>query len=164
MNAIAAELGSGLSIVNDYIGLGYYITENIESSIFTQGVESIRYLVPSSISVTGNGQLLVRTEGESGAPFIGAEQIEAGLFVLTGDTNVFSDSNNRIAYDQTDNAQLVYNLCSGDLPPNLWVSGVTDGASYEFGTVPTATCQVAHTQEPKTTPCPEAFGKRIPAA
>src|SRR5690606_30102589 len=41
-----------------------------------------------------------------------------------------------------DNRQLIANLCNGNLPPTVTISGVTEGASYEFGDVPAATCDV----------------------
>ena len=109
MNDLAAALGSGLSLNNDSFDVVFHNTTDIVPSQFTQGVAVIRYAFVSTLTASGNGQVLVGTE--SGLPFVGAEEIGPGLFVLSGDSNVFSDESDG-GYINQDNAVLVRNLCS----------------------------------------------------
>ncbi len=115
MNELATAFGSGLSITPALIDSGFHTTTNIDPSSFTVGVSSIRYAATSEVSVAASGtaESLVRTIG--GTTFIGADQIGSGLFVLSGDANVFSD-NSDTGYSQQDNGVLVANIC-GELTP-----------------------------------------------
>lgn len=143
MNAIASELQSGLMIIGAEIDFNPHVTTNIVPTPFTTGVNSLVYGYTSEISASGAGQIVARTQGAEGVPFIGAQLIGAGILILSGDANPFSDL---ISYEfgDHDNEQLFDNLCNGiyDPPLQVTVDGVTDGAIYQFGMVPTATCLI----------------------
>jgi hypothetical protein len=113
MNDLAAALGAGLQVVPALIDPGFHTTTNIDPSTFTVGVESIRYAFTSKVTVevSGGAESLVRTQDASGAEiFIGADKIGSGVFLLSGDSNVFSD-NSDTGYTVEDNGVLVANLC-----------------------------------------------------
>ena len=73
MNDLAVALGSGLSLNNDtFDPFPFHNTTDIVPSPFTQGVEVIHYALLSTLTASGNGQVLVRRPG--GLPFVGAEE------------------------------------------------------------------------------------------
>jgi hypothetical protein len=113
MNDLATYLGAGLQVVGAADDPGFTTTTNIDPSTFTVGVNSIRYALTSEVEVliSGDAESLVRTQNASGAKtFIGADRIGSGVFLLSGDSNVFSD-NSDTGYTVQDNGVLVANLC-----------------------------------------------------
>ena len=110
MNGLATALGADLSVVSAVIDSGFHTTTNIDASPFTAGVTSIRYAATSEVAVAvgPNAHSLVRSQG--GTTFIGVDQIGSGVFVLSGDSNVFSD-NSENGYTSHSNGQLVANIC-----------------------------------------------------
>jgi hypothetical protein len=113
MNDLAAALGAGLQVVPALLDPGFHTTTNIDPSTFTVGVASIRYAFTSEVTVevSGGAESLVRTHDASGAEiFIGADRLGSGVFLLSGDSNVFSD-NSETGYTLHDNGVLVANLC-----------------------------------------------------
>lgn len=144
MNAVATELQSDLSLVAAFIDPivegTYPSTSNIDLSPFTVGVSSIQYAATSQVVVaegSTTAHSLVRTqgEGETATTFIGVEQIGLGVFLLSGDSNVFSDNNsdpNFTGYTDHDNGPLAANIC--------------DGATFEPNEAPVAQDDVAETE------------------
>ena len=124
MNGLATALGADLSVNATIIDSGFHTTTNIDSSPFTVGVSSIRYAATSEVVVWvgPHAHSLVRSQG--GTTFIGADKIGEGWFILSGDSNVFSDSSDT-GYTVQDNGVLVSNIC-GDQPPG-WDKGNKSG-------------------------------------
>ena len=85
------------------------MTENIDSSPLTAGVSAIAYNWASSVSLTGNAEPLVESADDS-STLIAEAPVSAGLFVMSGDSNAFSDNNDGF-YSDDDNGKLVDNLC-----------------------------------------------------
>ncbi len=110
MNGLATALGADLSIVPATIDLEFLTTNDIDPSPFTVGVSSIRYAATSEVAVTvgPNAHSLVRSQ--DGTTFIGVDKIGSGVFVLSGDSNVFSDRSDG-GYVNQDNGVLVANIC-----------------------------------------------------
>ena len=110
MNGLATNLGADLFVVPDAIDAGFHTTNNIDPSPFTVGVNSIRYAFTSGVSVLvgPHAHSLVRTI--DGTTFIGVDKIGSGVFVLSGDGNVFSDQNDT-GYIVEDNGTLAANIC-----------------------------------------------------
>jgi hypothetical protein len=119
MNDLASSLGSGLSIVNGESQVGFDTTTSIDAAPLTAGVGSIRYGAASTVSVSGAGASLVRLPVGvvgGGSTFVAAESIGAGVFLLSGDSSIFSDDNDT-GYTAQDNATFVGNLCGSPPPP-----------------------------------------------
>ncbi len=115
MNELATALGADLSVVAANIDPSYHITTNIDPSPFTGDVSSIVYAATSEVAVAigSNAYSLVRSQG--GTTFIAADKIGEGWFILSGDSNVFSDFNGN-GYIYQDNGVLVRNICGGNYP------------------------------------------------
>ncbi len=109
MNDLATSLGAALQIVPAIIDPGFTTTTNIDPSSFTVGVTSIRYGATSEVSVSGSAQSLVRTL-TGATTFIAIDKLSKGHFLLSGDSNPFSD-NSDTGYTVQDNGVLVKNLC-----------------------------------------------------
>jgi hypothetical protein len=121
MNALSAAVGASMSLTRQLLDIGIQVTTEIDPSPLTIGVSSIGYGSTTGvlIAVDGAAQSLVRTRAGGTAPrttFVAAETIGAGTFVLSGDSNVFSDF---LAtpnfYADHDNGVLAKNLCLGSL-------------------------------------------------
>jgi hypothetical protein len=121
MNALSAAVGASMSLTRQLLDIGIQVTTEIDPSPLTVGVSSIGYGSTTGvlIAVDGAAQSLVRTRAGGTAPrttFVAAETIGAGTFVLSGDSNVFSDF---LAtpnfYTDHDNGVLAKNLCLGSL-------------------------------------------------
>lgn len=114
MNDLASSLGSGLSVISNEIDLGFHTTTNIDATDLTAGVSTIEYAATSAIEVevSGTAQSLVRSI--DGVTFVGADQLGQGFFVLSGDSNVFSDFTVN-GYAIYDNGVLATNLCNASL-------------------------------------------------
>jgi hypothetical protein len=112
MNDLSQAIGADVSVISDAIDSDFHTTTNIDSSSLTAGVTSIRYAATSEVEVVvfGSAESLVRSIG--GTTFIGADWIGNGLFVLSGDSNVFSDNSND-GYINHDNGVLAANICGG---------------------------------------------------
>jgi hypothetical protein len=137
MNAVANRLGSGLDVVNAAVDSGFQTTTNIEPTPWTNGVDSLWYALTSAVPVTAgsSAQTLARTRttalSTSKTPFLGVQEIGEGVFVLAGDSNLFTDAT---PYDTNDNARLAANLCGPDVtPPKIALHTPPDGAQYTLG-------------------------------
>ena len=110
MNGLASAIGADLSVVSAAIDLTFHTTTNIDASPFTVGVDSISYAATSEVAVAvgPSAHSLVRSQG--GTTFIGVDRIGSGVFVLSGDSNVFSASAGG-GYVNHDNGTLVANIC-----------------------------------------------------
>ena len=80
----------------------------LNPSPFTSGVSSIMFAATSTMNIGPTGASLVRTP--DGRPFIGIAEIGDGLFILSGDSNAFSNDSD-VAYSEHDNGVLVRNIC-----------------------------------------------------
>lgn len=111
MNAVAANLGSDLSVVGSYLDCGFNVTNNIHSSPFTEGVNEIKMGCTSEIAVAvgPTAHSLVGTP-TADITFIGADMIGSGAFFLLGDGNTLSD-NSSDGYMTYDNGLLAANMC-----------------------------------------------------
>ena len=145
MNDLASDLGSDLSVVSQELDcdVGFVSTTNIDSSPFTAGVFDISYSCTSGVAVAvgPDAESLVRTTG--GTTFIGVDTIGSGLFVLSGDLNVFVDFpfGAADAYTNHDNGVLAENLCDkvgGAVPPSQFLlideDSITTGNPPNFFT------------------------------
>jgi hypothetical protein len=117
MNDLATHVGADLQVQGAILDSGFQVTANIDSSPLnlTDGVNTIRYAASSIVQVVAgpDAHSLVRTRDGGDAPgtiFIAAQQIGGGIFVLSGDSNPFSDVNGG-GYVTEDNDVLVFNLC-----------------------------------------------------
>ena len=108
MTDLATTLGTGLSIIPtplyDYSGS----TSNIAASPLTTGVVRIGFGGASALAVTPEANptaaALVRNSG--GTPIVAAARVGNGVFVLSGDSHVFSDALDH-AYTVHDNGIFV---------------------------------------------------------
>ncbi len=110
MNDLSSSLGSGMQVVPDSIGNTYpTLTSNIDPHPFTAGVKTIHMVNASRVTLGAEGSSLVRT-AEPTHTFIATQQLGRGEFLLSGDSNVFSD-NNAGGYTSADTDVLVRNIC-----------------------------------------------------
>jgi len=111
MNAVAADLGSAMSVLGDYLDCGFNVTTNIHPSPFTDGVTEILMACTSevAVAVAPTAHSLVGTPSLD-ITFIGAEKIGSGMFFLLGDGNTLSDGSFD-GYENYDNGLLAANLC-----------------------------------------------------
>ncbi|MHC4705643.1 MAG: hypothetical protein ACYS8I_00970 [Planctomycetota bacterium] len=114
MNNVATALGSSMSITPDRIDMECHLTTLIETHPLTAGVSSLQFGFTSIVNV-GSGTLLVRSE-PSAVPMLAVEVIGSGLFILCGDSNIFSD----LCSGAGDRQQLVQNICGGLECPTTW--------------------------------------------
>jgi len=114
MNNLASSLGTGLRLTPAIAAPGFHTTHRISPSAFTRQVRAIRFAATSLVRVVvhGHARSLVRTS--SGKTFIGVDRMRHGVFMLSGDSNVFSD-NSDTGYSKQDNGVLVRNFCA--FPP-----------------------------------------------
>jgi hypothetical protein len=115
MNNLAASLGVGLRLKPAFVAPGFHTTRRIDPSSFTRHVRTIRFALTSLLTVVVRGHARSLVETPEGRPFIGADRMGHGVFVLSGDSNVFSD-NSDTGYSKQDNGVLVHNLCA--FPPS----------------------------------------------
>lgn len=92
----------------------FQTTTNISTHALTTGVSSIHYAGAGSMSVAGNGSVLVRTQ--SGVPFIAASPANAngGRLIVTSDNDWISDHNDSAYFPNPSaygNSRLADNLC-----------------------------------------------------
>ena len=112
MNSLAFALGSSMTIAPDAIDADCRSTNNIHAHAFTDGVASLRFGYTSTL-VIGDGALLAETD-LSVAPMLAVEDLGNGHFVLSSDSNVFSDEGFPGPCPWgPGNAQLVRNLSAG---------------------------------------------------
>jgi hypothetical protein len=115
MNNLASSLVAGLRPKPAFVAPGFHTTRRIDRSSFTRHVRTIQFAFTSLLRVVirGHDQRLVETP--KGKPFICADRMGHGVFVLSGDSNVFSD-NTDTGYSKQGNGALVHNLCA--FPPS----------------------------------------------
>ncbi|HUZ01943.1 MAG TPA: hypothetical protein VMU89_16470 [Thermomicrobiaceae bacterium] len=113
MNDMATALGATMTLESENLDGPFAWTDQIDPSPLTAGVDSIAYGATDSVAVSGTAVSLVRTalDGDQpGTTFIAAQAIQAGTFVLVGDSNVFSDYASD-GYTEHDNGVLARNVC-----------------------------------------------------
>lgn len=139
LNGVATALGSSLSITTDILDPTFHVTTNIDPATLTAGVSSIVLAASSEISIAtdGNGESLVRST--EGTTVVAADSIGNGRFVLSGDSNIFSD-NSEDGYTAHDNGVLAANICDGlyvEPPPVSYVRAcLYAGTLSQVGTLP----------------------------
>jgi hypothetical protein len=109
LNDLADSMGVGLSLNDDSFDYGELVTEYIVPSMLTAGVSEIGDDWVSSLTLTGAALPLVETS-EGVATYIGYQPVGKGSFVMSGDSNGFTD-NNQESYEYQDNGRLVANIC-----------------------------------------------------
>jgi hypothetical protein len=109
INRLASTLGVGASLDDDSFDEGDSFTSNINSSPLTQGVSELGYNWASTITLSGTAQQLAGTADDFGT-LIADQSFGAGTFVMSGDSNLFTDNNDDF-YTVENNGQLVANLC-----------------------------------------------------
>jgi hypothetical protein len=127
MNDLATSLGAGLQLNNDHIDDGFHTTTTIDSQPETVGVSSIRYAATASLAVSGSGRSLAHTL-TGGKTFLGVQTIGQGLFLLSGDSNVFSDNSNT-GYSAEKNGVLASNVCGSSPFDTPTAPGTLDRAT-----------------------------------
>lgn len=109
LNEFLASAGASISIDDDSLDEGPYVTSEIESSPFTSGVSYLGYNWISSASVSGDATPLVLTADGSEA-LVAAQSVGNGTLIVSGDSNMFSD-NSESDYEDDDNGQFVRDIC-----------------------------------------------------
>jgi hypothetical protein len=116
LNGFASFLGVGLALnINEYNES--QVTSYIDPSVLAKGVTELGYSDVSTLTVSGGGRPLVEIETPEGrAPLVAEEGVGAGTFVLSGDSNMFSDNNaygpeGEGFYETYNNGRFVQNLC-----------------------------------------------------
>jgi hypothetical protein len=109
LNTVAQTLGASLSLDDDEVDDGDTFTDSIEDSPLTAGVESLGENDVSTIEAPNGAQAIVEDSNDD-APIVGAQTIGAGTFVMSGDSNMFSDNNDGF-YDDADNGVFVTDMC-----------------------------------------------------
>ncbi len=111
LSGLAASLGaSGLSLNDDSYDDGDSQTTAIASSPLTAGVGTLDDNWVSSLTVNNPATTLVYTADDDTLPLVAYQQIGAGTFVLSGDSNMFNDNNDGF-YENADNGQFAEALC-----------------------------------------------------
>jgi len=110
INALADDLGaSAISLNDDDHDDGDNDTTAIAASPWTAGVSDLMDNWVSSLTVNPPAEVLVGT-ADDGSPLVGAESVGDGTFVLSGDSNMFTDNNDGF-FDSSGNAQFAADLC-----------------------------------------------------
>lgn len=130
MNSLAAHVGVSMRAGTSAIDSDYHSTSYVGASEYTAGVSSIGYAYTNSIS--GAATTLVSTP--NGTPFVGVQQVGAGRFVYSGDTNIFSDYIG-LHYAADSNTRFVRNLCGDVTPPSVTIQTPQEDARYRLGEV-----------------------------
>jgi hypothetical protein len=115
MNNLASSLGTGLRLTPAKVALGFHTTHRINPSAFTRQVRAIRFAATSLVRVVVRGHARSLVQTSNGKTFIGVDRMGHGVFMLSGDSNVFSD-NSDTGYSKQDNGVLVRNFCA--FPPS----------------------------------------------
>lgn len=111
LNSLASSLGAtGLSLDDDSYDDGDDTTSAVVPSSFTAGVATLGDNWVSSVSVSDPATPLVYTSDDDSVPLVGVQSIGAGMFVMGGDTNMFSDNNDDF-YGSDDNGAFGQDLC-----------------------------------------------------
>jgi hypothetical protein len=109
LNQLADSLGAGLSLNDDAVDFGPNETSGIIPSTLTEDVFTLGLNWASTVDVFGSAQPLVEA-AEGGAYVVGEQHVGAGTFVMSGDSNMFTDDSFE-AFDFYDNGQFVRDLC-----------------------------------------------------
>jgi hypothetical protein len=109
LNALASQLGSGITLNDDEIDASDTTTNNIDSSPLTVGVGAVGYNWASTLSVPSPASALVESADDS-ATLIASDSVDGGTLIVSGDSNAFSDNNDGF-YSFDDNGQLVDDFC-----------------------------------------------------
>jgi hypothetical protein len=115
MNNLASSLGTGLRLTPANVALGFHTTHRINPSAFTRQVRAIRFAATSLVRVVVHGHARSLVQTSNGKTFIGVDRMGHGVFMLSGDSNVFSDFSGT-GYSRQDNGVLVRNFCA--FPPS----------------------------------------------
>jgi len=115
MNNLASSLGTGLRLTPANVALGFHTTHRINPSAFTRQVRAIRFAAASLVRVVVHGHARSLVQTSNGKTFIGVDRMGHGVFMLSGDSNVFSDFSGT-GYSRQDNGVLVRNFCA--FPPS----------------------------------------------
>ena len=143
MNAVSTGVGASMQLNSVQLDGGVWnTTTNIGSDPLTQGVGSVRYAGTASLTAGGTARVLLRTRsaipGEPtpppspNTPFMGAQSVNGGTFVLTGDSNVLEDTSDT-GYTATDTPTLARNLCGDTTPPVVSVQVPLQNKVYKLG-------------------------------
>jgi hypothetical protein len=109
LTAVSTGLGAGMTVVGDTLSGP---TTNIVASPLTAGMTSFGYTAAGHVTISAPGQPLIYNLGAGTQPaIVGTAVLGAGLFVLSGDSNAFSD-NDIGSYTLNSNPILVANLCA----------------------------------------------------
>jgi hypothetical protein len=109
LSELASSLGVGMSLDDNWLDEYETLTSNIVPSPLTAGVGLLGEDWVSSITLSGTAQPLVETF-EDELPVIAYQPVGLGRFVMSGDSNMFTD-NSHAFYEEYDNGRLVANLC-----------------------------------------------------
>jgi hypothetical protein len=109
LSRFAASLGLGLSLNDNEEDYGPHTTYDIDPSPLTEDVFSLGDNWVSTVDVSGSAQPLAGT-ADNEQTFIAAQSLGSGQFVMAGDSNIFTDDNQGVYYEN-DNGQFVRNLC-----------------------------------------------------
>ena len=109
LSRYAQSLGVGLALVLGNHDFGPNVTGEIDPSPLDAGVSALGDNWTSLVEVSGLAESLAGTADGEGT-LIGAQAVDGGEFVLTGDSNLFTDENQGF-YEDDDNGQFARDLC-----------------------------------------------------
>jgi hypothetical protein len=109
LSRFASSLGVGLNIRDGDDDYGPNVTYDIYPTPLTENVFSLGDNWVSVVEVSGSAEPLAGTADGEGI-LIGAQTVGSGTFIMSGDSNLFTDQNYG-AYQEDDNGQLVRNIC-----------------------------------------------------
>lgn len=132
MNGVATAVGSSMSLGSQGLDFGVATTTNIGIDPLTAGVFSLVYGGPGAVNTPGTARWLAKNV--DGVTFMGAQKVGAGTFVLSGDSNVLSDTSNN-GYVTANNGVLARNLCGDTTPPVVQIDVPIDTKVYKAGAV-----------------------------
>ena len=132
LSALASSLGVSVSFQDDTLGSGLETATDIGPSPFAAGITSLAYAAVAGVNAEGPAQVIASTDSATGeVPFIGAQSLGGGAFVLLGDSNVLSDWSGP-GYLEDGNGTLANNLCGhggyGYSFPNKGMNQYVQGA------------------------------------
>ena len=118
MNDLSNFLGGQLLVTPADLDDGPHVTSRIDPSPFTTGVAQIGLAASSEVRVLVSGSAHSVVRSVAGTTVLGADRVGLGWFILSGDSNIFSDNLRVYAgvdvYALYDNGVLASNIVGGD--------------------------------------------------
>jgi HYR domain-containing protein len=146
-----ASSGSTTIVAGGSTSIGYTINENAQNKDDSQdgcnaadgSPATLTVSVPAAVTVTPRSQVFTTCKTNQSFEFTSSTPGTYTVTVSVADSNTLGFYNtSKAAFTLTVTPSLVTNTA-----PTVTVGGVTDGASYEFGNVPVARCNVTDKED-----------------